>query len=296
MRSVAALGAQQRAQDAAEEPERDRDDARVGERPADRRAGVGVGARPDLRRDDDQEDRRDDAERHAADRAGRVEAPPGEREQQRREVGARGDREREADHERDVQALAADDRDQDRDARRSTPRRSCATQTSSSSESWPLRMMFDQTSCATAPDARSTRPATTARIVAKATPAITARNRSPPNVPAPPPSSAARFGAARLPPVPAASTPRLAQERARAEADERRQQVEAADQEHGPDHRAARGLGVRDGEEAHQDVRQAGGAEHQREAERDGVDRRGQERARARARTSTRRSCSPRPR
>ena len=82
-----------------------------------------------------------------------------------------------------------------------------ATQTSSFSESSPLRMMFDQMSCATAPDALSTRPATTARIVAKATPAITARNRSPPNVPAPPPSSSARFGAARLPPVPAASTP-----------------------------------------------------------------------------------------
>ena len=46
--------------------------------------------------------------------------------------------------------------------------------------------------------------------------------------------TAARFGAARLPPLPAASTPALAQERARAEADERRQQVEEADQEHRP--------------------------------------------------------------
>ena len=82
-----------------------------------------------------------------------------------------------------------------------------ATRTSSFSESLPLRMMLDQMSCATALDADSTSPATTARIVANATPAMMARNRSPPVVPAPPPSSSARFGAARLPPVPAASTP-----------------------------------------------------------------------------------------
>ena len=65
----------------------------------------------------------------------------------------------------------------------------------------------------------------------------------------------------------------LAQERARAEADERRQQVEEADQEHRPHHRRARGLGVGHGEEAHQDVRQAGGAEHERQTERDRVQR-----------------------
>ena len=45
-----------------------------------------------------------------------------------------------------------------------------ATQTSSFSESRPARTTFDQMSCATAPDAEITRPATTARIVAKATP------------------------------------------------------------------------------------------------------------------------------
>ena len=82
-----------------------------------------------------------------------------------------------------------------------------ATWTSSCSESLPLRTMFDQMSCATAPEADSTRPATTARIVANATPAMSARNRSPPKVPSPPPSSAARVGAARLPPLPAASSP-----------------------------------------------------------------------------------------
>jgi hypothetical protein len=88
-----------------------------------------------------------------------------------------------------------------------------ATQTSSFSESSPLRTMFDQTSCATAPDAEITSPATTARIVAKATAAMIARNRSPPTVPAPPPTSSASSGAARLPPVPTASvapSPRIA--------------------------------------------------------------------------------------
>ena len=59
---------------------------------------------------------------------------------------------------------------------------------------------------------------------------------------------------------------------------------------HTTDERAA--LRVGHGEEAHEDVRQAGGAEHERDPERDRVDRARQERARARARTSTRRSCS----
>ena len=78
-----------------------------------------------------------------------------------------------------------------------------ATSTSSCSESWCLRTIEDQMSCENAAEALSTRPATTARIVANATPAMNARNRSPPNVPSPPPRNAARFGAARLPPVPA---------------------------------------------------------------------------------------------
>ncbi len=82
-----------------------------------------------------------------------------------------------------------------------------ATRTSSCSDSWPLRTIEDQMSCENAAEAESTRPATTARIVANATPAIAARKRSPPKVPSPPPRNAARFGAARLPPVPAASTP-----------------------------------------------------------------------------------------
>ena len=59
-----------------------------------------------------------------------------------------------------------------------------------------------------------------------------------------------------------------------AKAQEQRQHIEAADDGHGPDHRFARRLRGRHGEEAHQDVRQAGGAEHQRHAQRDLVDRR----------------------
>ena len=82
-----------------------------------------------------------------------------------------------------------------------------ATWTSEPSVLRPLRITFVHTSCATAPDAEITRPATTARIVAKAIAAMTARKTSPPTVPSPPPRNCARFGAARLPPVPAASTP-----------------------------------------------------------------------------------------
>jgi hypothetical protein len=58
-----------------------------------------------------------------------------------------------------------------------------------------------------------------------------------------------------------------------AEADDEGQDVEVADPGGGPQHRLARFLGVGHGEEAHQDVRQAGGAEHQRHAEADGGDR-----------------------
>jgi hypothetical protein len=75
-----------------------------------------------------------------------------------------------------------------------------ATQTSSLSESCPRRTMFDQTSCATAPDAEMTRPATTARIVAKATPAMIAWKNSPPSL-------SASSGTAPLPVLPAASSP-----------------------------------------------------------------------------------------
>ena len=79
-----------------------------------------------------------------------------------------------------------------------------ATQTSSFSESRPLRTTFDHTSCATAPDAEITSPATTARIVASATAEMTARKMSPPVEPLPPPRCSASSGIARLPVSPAA--------------------------------------------------------------------------------------------
>ena len=72
----------------------------------------------------------------------------------------------------------------------------------------------------------------------------------------------------------------VAEDRPRAEAEERGHHVEGADQGHRPHHRRARGLGVGHGEEPHQDVRQARGAEHQRQAERHGVERGVEEQAR----------------
>ena len=62
-------------------------------------------------------------------------------------------------------------------------------------------------SCATAPEAEITSPATTARIVAKATAAMKARKIPPPVVPGPPPRNSARFGAARFADLPAAFSP-----------------------------------------------------------------------------------------
>jgi hypothetical protein len=65
------------------------------------------------------------------------------------------------------------------------------------------------------------------------------------------------------------------------EADDEGQHVEVADPGRRPEHRLARLLGVGHREEAHQDVRQPGGAEHQRHAEADGRDRILDEAARA---------------
>ena len=58
-----------------------------------------------------------------------------------------------------------------------------------------------------------------------------------------------------------------------AEADDEGQDVEVADEAGGVEDRLAGFLGVGDGEEAHQDVRQSGGAEHKRDAERNRRDR-----------------------
>ena len=62
-----------------------------------------------------------------------------------------------------------------------------------------------------------------------------------------------------------------ADQRTGAVAQHQREQVEHADQHDRPDHRAARVAGRRHGVEAHQDVRQAGGAQHQGDAEREEV-------------------------
>ncbi len=65
-----------------------------------------------------------------------------------------------------------------------------------------------------------------------------------------------------------------------AETEQGGQDVETADDEHGDDDGLTGGLGGRHGEEAHQDVRHAGGAEHQRHTEGDLVERVFQEQAR----------------
>ena len=147
-----------------------------------------------------------------------------------------------------------------------------ATRTSSRSSTRLRRITPVHTSCATAPDAAITRPATTARIVANATALMIARKRSPPSVPSPPPSSSASSGVIE---VAAGGVVRgqVAEDRARADPDEHGHDEEGADQQHAPRDRAARRLGVGHGEEAHQQVRQPGGAEQQREPERDRVDR-----------------------
>ena len=127
-------------------------------------------------------------------------------------------------------------------------------------------------SCDSALAPASVRPATTARIVANATAAMKPRNGVPP-------SSSATSGAAMLPPASILPDDVAADQRRRAEADDRDDQVEVADEAGGVEHRGARGPRVRHGVEAHQDVRQAEQAEHQRQAERDRVDRIGHEAA-----------------
>lgn len=59
----------------------------------------------------------------------------------------------------------------------------------------------------------------------------------------------------------------------RAEADDEGQDVEVADETRGVQHALARFFCVTDGEEAHQDVWQASGTEHQRQPQREGRDR-----------------------
>ncbi|MCY1350850.1 hypothetical protein D9M69_370950 [compost metagenome] len=66
----------------------------------------------------------------------------------------------------------------------------------------------------------------------------------------------------------------------RAEAHHQDQHVEVADKAGGVEYGLARLPGIRHGEEAHQDMRQAGGAEHHADAQRDRIDRVGHQPAR----------------
>ncbi len=106
------------------------------------------------------------------------------------------------------------------------------------------------------------RPATTARMVAKATALMKAKKTSPPSACAS--SGALMFSTADI---------RRREDRRRAEAEEGRHDVEEADDDHRPDDGDARRLRIGHGVEADEDVRQSGGAEDEREAERDEIDR-----------------------
>ena len=121
-------------------------------------------------------------------------------------------------------------------------------------------------SCDSALAPASVSPATTARIVANATAAMKPRKGVPP-------SSSATSGAAMLPPASICRISLAPDQRRRAEADDRDDQVEVADESRRVEHRRPRRLGVGHGVEAHQDVRQAEQAEHQRDAQRHRIDR-----------------------
>ena len=153
---------------------------------------------------------------------------------------------------------------------------------SASSSPPPRLSTFAHRSWATVLADASTRPETTARMVANAAAENSASAMSPPVVPTPPPRLWASSGAARLPPVPTASTAlAAAEDRARAEADDRHQHGEDADEADRPHHGLARRLAVRHGEEAHQDVRQPGRADEDRQPGGDDERRRRQVQARA---------------
>ena len=112
-----------------------------------------------------------------------------------------------------------------------------ATRTCSSSVACPFRTTCRKMSCDSALAPASVSPATTARIVAKATAAMKPRNGVPPRS-----SATQRRGhvAARVDPANRVA----ADQRRRAEADDRDDQVEVADEAGGVEHRRARRLRV----------------------------------------------------
>ena len=194
-----------------------------------------------------------------------VKPPPRHRQQQRREVRARGDREREPDHERDVLALEHE-AEHDREDARARPSRSARRAAARAPRPCPCLTTWPHRSCASAAAPESVRPATTARIVANATAEMKPRKPVPP-------STSASSGAAMLPPLSTRDDRLAADEHRRAEAEDERDEVEEADQRRRVGDRAARGLRVGHRVEPHEDVRQPGGAEHQRDAERDRLER-----------------------
>jgi hypothetical protein len=98
-------------------------------------------------------------------------------------------------------------------------------------------------SCANDDDEARVRPATTARIVAKATAEIVA-SRIAPQAESTPPRCRASSGAAVLPAGLDATISSLADQGRRAEAERDGHQVEAADDADRPVHGLPRGLGV----------------------------------------------------
>ena len=206
--------------------------------------------------------------REAADgrAAGRAVLPQ-HRHEQHREVGRGRDREGQRHHEGDVLLLEGDaqhHRDhtehQGGDARTSTAR-----QVESAAA---LLMTPWRRSCDTAEAPDSVRPATTARMVANATAEMKPRRL--------PPTALARWIAAMLPPPIRPPLPPI--QKPPSELGRHQMMIapkpmmkvrmlRSSRSRGRPEHRLAGFLGIRHGEEAHQDVRQAGGAEHQRHAE-----------------------------
>src|SRR5829696_20598 len=108
--ALGAASAQERAQVAAQEPQRDREQRRVHEREdgvygddrGQRRLRIRAGHH--VRAEYDQDDAREQADQDARHRPGGVEPPPEDRQQDNGHVGARGDREGERNQERHVEA------------------------------------------------------------------------------------------------------------------------------------------------------------------------------------------------
>ena len=119
-----------------------------------------------------------------------------------------------------------------------------------------------------AADAASTRPETTARIVANATAQRNASRKSPARGAIWFPSICASNMLDMLPPLSTAMDDLRADIYGRTEAQQCRQDVESADDKHGDDDRLACRLGRRHSEETHENVRHTRGSQHQSHTQR----------------------------